>query len=97
MWVLYGEIELCVSEAHSLKDKRMIVQSIKDIMKRQFDVIVRESERQDDEQYIVLSAVSIADKKEYLHTLWEKITVYIENRYAVRITHDAVSVVQGEV
>lgn len=97
MWILYGEIELCVSEAHSLKDKRMIVQSLKDTLKRQFDMIVRETDRQDDMSVIVVSAVSLSDTKDVLYTLWEKVLDHIESRYSVRIAHDAVSVIQGEV
>lgn len=96
MYVMYGEIDLYAPETHSLKDKRMIIRSIKDTLKSRFDVIAREKEHQDIWRHSVIAVVAMSDSRDFLYTLWDKIVGFVEAGYDITISGDAVSVIQGE-
>lgn len=53
-------LELQVSEAHSLKDKRHVVKSLKDRLRTKFNVSVAEIAGQDTWQYSVIAAVTVS-------------------------------------
>ncbi len=97
MWILYGEYEMHVPCVRSLKEKRMIVSSMKDIIPSRFDVILKECAHHDAHRTLTLCAVSLSNDKDYLYSLWDQIVVFSEERYDVRVIRDEVSVFQGEV
>ena len=53
-------LELQVSEAHSLKDKRHVVKSLKDRLRTRFNVSVAEIAGQDTWQYSVVAVVTVS-------------------------------------
>lgn len=53
-------LELQVSEAHSLKDKRHVVKSLKDRLRSKFNVSVAEIDYQDLWQRSVIAAVTVS-------------------------------------
>jgi uncharacterized protein YlxP (DUF503 family) len=53
-------MELRLDESHSLKEKRHVVQSLKDRLRNKFDVSVAEIDHQDTWQRATLSAVTVA-------------------------------------
>lgn len=53
-------LELHLNHSHSLKDKRHVVQSLKDRLRRKFNVAVAEIDYQDLWQRAVLAAVTVS-------------------------------------
>lgn len=57
-------LELQISEAHSLKDKRHVVKSLKDRLRSKFNVSVAEIDGQDTWQRSVIAAVTVSGDHE---------------------------------
>lgn len=55
-------IELRVEEAHSLKDKRQVVQSLKGRLRNRFNVAIAEIDGQDTWQRAILALVTVGDR-----------------------------------
>ena len=53
-------LELLLEDSHSLKDKRHVVQSLKDRLRNKFNVAVAEIDYQDLWQRAVLAAVTVS-------------------------------------
>ena len=53
-------LELRLDESHSLKEKRHVVQSLKDRLRNKFNVSVAEIDHQDTWQRATLAAVTVA-------------------------------------
>jgi uncharacterized protein YlxP (DUF503 family) len=53
-------LELQISEAHSLKDKRHVVKSLKDRLRTKFNISVAEIDYQDVWQRAVVAAVTVS-------------------------------------
>jgi hypothetical protein len=66
-------LELHLPDAHSLKEKRMVVRSIKDRLRARFNVAVAELDHQDLWQHAVLGVVSISNDQKVLEALFERI------------------------
>jgi uncharacterized protein YlxP (DUF503 family) len=56
-------LEIHVEEAHSLKDKRHVVKSLKDRLRVRFNVSVAEIDGQDSWQRSVVAAVTVSSDK----------------------------------
>ena len=54
-------LEIYIPEAHSLKDKRQVLRSLKDRLRRKFNVAVAELDGQDSWQRSVLGIVSLSN------------------------------------
>ena len=72
-------LELHLPHAHSLKEKRMVVRSIKDRLRARFNVAVAELEHQDLWQRALLGVVSISNDRKSLETLFDAIERESEN------------------
>jgi len=66
-------LELHLPDAHSLKEKRMVVRSLKDRLRARFNVAVAELDHQDLWQHAVLGVVSISSDQKTLEALFERI------------------------
>lgn len=53
-------LELRIEDAHSLKDKRQIVKSLKDRLRHKFNVAVAEIDYQDVWQHALISVVTVS-------------------------------------
>jgi uncharacterized protein YlxP (DUF503 family) len=53
-------LELQISEAHSLKDKRQVVKSLKDRLRTKFNISVAEIDGQETWQHSVIAAVTVS-------------------------------------
>ena len=76
-------LELRIEHAHSLKDKRQVVRSLKDRLRHEFNVAVAEVEATDLWQRATIGIVSISDSKDYLRGLMENI-----ERHATKLAND---------
>jgi uncharacterized protein len=71
-------LELRLDDAHSLKDKRHVVQSLKDRLRARFNVSVAEIDYQDLWQRAAVAAVTVSSD----HTHAEKVLQSVENEAA---------------
>ncbi len=77
-------LELRIEGAHSLKDKRQVLRSLKDRLRAQFNVAVAELDHTDLWQRATLGVVSISDSRAYLDGLMRSV-----ERQSMRIANNA--------
>lgn len=66
-------LELRIEGAHSLKDKRQVLRSMKDKLRQGFNISVAEMEQTDLWQRATIGVVAISDSKDYLTGLMEQV------------------------
>ena len=66
-------IRLLVRDSRSLKDKRQVVQSIKDRLRNAWNVSVAEVEAQDHRQLVVLGIAMVGNEVRHVRTTLEAI------------------------
>ena len=71
-------LELRLESSHSLKDKRHVVQSLKDRLRSKFNVAVAEIDHQDLWQRAVVAAVTVSSD----HVFAEKVLRAVEDEAA---------------
>ncbi|WP_027399997.1 DUF503 domain-containing protein [Anaerovorax odorimutans] len=84
-------IKLYASWVHSLKEKRMIVNSICNKLKNKFNISIIESDEQDLHQTIVISIAYLSANKALSHSISEKIISFTETNTEatiINITHE---------
>jgi uncharacterized protein len=82
--IAFLTIELRMEAAHSLKDKRQVLRSLKDKLRAGFNVSVAELDPADLWQRATVGVVSISPSRDYLRGLMEKV-----ERSATRIANNA--------
>ncbi|MFH1858114.1 MAG: DUF503 domain-containing protein [Candidatus Omnitrophota bacterium] len=77
------QIELRFPESQSLKDKRMILKSLKDRLRQQFNISVSELDYQESWQRALLGIAAIGGDKRYTNGLLSKVLDWVaEDRSA---------------
>ena len=84
MPIAYLMLELRIEGAHSLKDKRQVLRSVKDRLRNSFNISIAEIEVTDLWQRATLGVVSISDSRDYLEGLMRN----VENE-AVKLANNA--------
>ena len=84
MPIAYLTLELRIEAAHSLKDKRQVLRSVKDRLRNNFNIAIAEIEATDLWQRATLGVVSISDSRDYLDGLMRNV-----EREAVRLANNA--------
>ena len=74
-------LELRLEDAHSLKDKRHVVQSLKDRLRSKFNVAVAEIDYQDVWQRAVVAAVTVSSDRIFA----EKVLRAVEDEAAAML------------
>jgi uncharacterized protein len=82
--IAFLTLELRIEGAHSLKDKRQVLRSLKDRLRSQFNVAVAELDHTDLWQRATLGVVSISDSRDYLGGLMQRV-----ERQSVRLANNA--------
>jgi uncharacterized protein YlxP (DUF503 family) len=82
--IAFLTLELRIEAAHSLKDKRQVLRSLKDRLRASFNVSVAELDAADLWQRATVGVVSISGSRDYLRGLMEKV-----ERAATRIANNA--------
>jgi uncharacterized protein YlxP (DUF503 family) len=77
-------LEIRIEGAHSLKDKRQVVRSVKDGLRTRFNVAVAELDPSDAWQRATLGIVSISSSRDYLDGLMRNV-----ERFAVRTANNS--------
>lgn len=73
MPIAYLTLELRIEHAHSLKDKRQAVRSMKDRLRNTFNVAVAEVDSTELWQRATIGVVSVSDSRDYLAGLMENV------------------------
>jgi uncharacterized protein len=81
--IAFLTIELHIEAAHSLKDKRQVVRSLKDRLRAHFNVSVAELEASDLWNRATIGVVSISGSHDYLEGLMRNV-----ERHATRIANN---------
>lgn len=66
-------LELYIPHAHSLKEKRMVVRSLKERLRARFNVAVAELDHQDLWQRSLIGVVSVSGDSKAIETLFEAV------------------------
>jgi uncharacterized protein YlxP (DUF503 family) len=66
-------VRLLIREARTLKDKRQVVQSIKDRLRNRYNVSVAEVDAQDHRQLAVLGLAMVSNQAAHVRTAFEQI------------------------
>jgi uncharacterized protein len=82
--IAYLTLEIRIEGAHSLKDKRQVVRSVKDGLRAHFNVAVAEIEASDAWQRATLGVVSISGSRDYLAGLMHNV-----ERHAIRVANNS--------
>ena len=72
------EVQLDVPGARSLKDKRQVLKSLKDRIRKNFNVSVAEVDNQDLWQSAVLGVAIISTDKQYANQVLSQVVNFIE-------------------
>jgi uncharacterized protein YlxP (DUF503 family) len=83
MPVAFLTLEIRIEAAHSLKDKRQVVRSLKDRLRNSFNISVAEIDVTDLWQRATIGVVSISSSRDYLEGLMRNV-----EREAVRIANN---------
>ena len=83
MPIAFLTLELSIEAAHSLKDKRQVVRSLKDRLRSHFNVSVAELEPSNLWNRATIGVVSISDSRDYLDGLMKNV-----ERAATRIANN---------
>ena len=73
MPIAFLTLEIRIEGAHSLKDKRQVVRSMKDRLRAKFNVSVAELETTDLWQRATIGAVSVSSSRDYLAGLMQNV------------------------
>jgi uncharacterized protein YlxP (DUF503 family) len=79
MFVAVALFELHIEFAQSLKEKRMVVKSLRDKLRHRFEVSAAEVGMQDVHQRARLAVSFVINERPQAERLFEKITDFIEN------------------
>lgn len=82
--IAYLTLEIRIEGAHSLKDKRQVLRSVKDGLRNHFNVSVAEIDASDAWQRATIGVVSISDSRDYLEGLMRNV-----ERHAVKVANNA--------
>jgi hypothetical protein len=81
--IAFLTIELRIEGAHSLKDKRQVVRSLKDRLRASFNVAVAELDSNNLWQRATIGVVSVSESRDYLDGLMQTV-----ERQATRLAND---------
>jgi uncharacterized protein YlxP (DUF503 family) len=81
-------------ESHSLKEKRMVLRSIKDRTRQKFNVAIAEVGAQDNWQEAVLGFAVVANEKTFVQEMVAKIVNYIDSLAIAKIIDEENDIIQ---
>ena len=81
-------VTMMVSEAHSLKEKRMVLRRVKDKVTNKFNAAIAEVGDQDSWQTAQLGFAVVSNEMGFTQAMVQKILAYIEEVAAAKIVDD---------
>ena len=82
--IAYLTLEIRIEAAHSLKDRRQVLRSVKDGLRAHFNVAIAEMDPSDAWQRATLGVVSISSSRDYLDGLMRNV-----ERAATRLANNS--------
>lgn len=79
------QLHLRIAASHSLKDKRQVIQSLIEHLRRKFNVSVAEVGHQDAWQSSVLGIACVANERRFLEEALAKVEQFVESELRVEI------------
>ena len=73
------KVELYIPEANSLKAKRKVIKSLKDRVRKKFNVAIAEVELQNIWQRAVLGIVSVSNDKKQIDAAFSRVISFMEH------------------
>ncbi len=86
-------LELHIPDAQSLKDKRQVLRSLKDKLRRDFNVAVAELEHQDTWQRSVVGIVTISNEEKHVKEMLQKVLDEADRILGSTLINQAVEIV----
>jgi hypothetical protein len=80
------EVSLHIPDAQSLKDKRRVIQSLKDRIRRRFNVSLAETDGQDTWQRCSLAAAMVAAQRAAVERELQQVLSVIEGQPEIALT-----------
>lgn len=80
-------LDLFCEGSHSLKEKRQIISSIKEKLRKKFNISIIESDYQDLWQKIQLAVALVSDSKVFAEKVFNQVEDFIALNYAVQLIH----------
>ena len=79
-------LELHLPESQSLKEKRMVLQHIKDSLRRQFNVSIAETDGQDTWQRARFGVAGVGSDRRYVNGQLSQVVEWIRRQRSVELT-----------
>ncbi len=99
MYVARLILEIRIEAAHSLKDKRQVLRSMKDKLRQEFNISVAEVEVTDLWQRATIGIVSISDSRDYLQSLMSSVERHsskLANNLGAELVDSYVEFLEGD-
>lgn len=96
MYVGVAAFELQIEGAESLKDKRMVVRSVRDRILSRFDVSIAEVALQDVHQRARMGIATVSSDPKLIESLMQKIESFVEGEVDARLLGWSAEVMQFE-
>lgn len=79
------KIDLHIHDSSSLKEKRMVTKSLKDKLRRQFNIAITETDNRDKWQVVNLGIATISTDTRYANQVLSGVVKFIEDLKEVEI------------
>lgn len=89
------QVELLISEAASLKDKRRVVASLKDRLHREHNVAVAEVDRQEAHQVAVLGIAAVSNSGAHVQGMLDRILDQLRRSRQAVVNDHQTEVISG--
>ncbi len=86
-------LELHIPDAQSLKDKRQVLRSLKDKLRRDFNVAVAELEHHDTWQRSVVGIVTISNEEKHVREMLQKVLDEADRILGSSLINQAIEIV----
>ena len=86
-------LELHIPDAQSLKDKRQVLRSLKDKLRRQFNVAVAELDHQDVWQRSVVGVVTLSNEEKHVKEVLQKVLDEADRILGSILIHQAFEII----
>lgn len=74
-------LEVYIPQAHSLKEKRMVVRPIVEKLRNKFNVSVAEVDNQDSWQSATIAVVSVSTDKKHMEKILQQVIKFLDENF----------------
>jgi len=88
-------IELEIPHAHSLKEKRRVINRVRDRVRGKFNAAIAEVDALDTWNYAVLGVCVVSNERRHANESLSKIASFVETLHDFSVTHFSTEFMQG--